>query len=205
MEYVLHTIGHSAHPIGRFCDVLGEHAVNAVADVRSAPYSRRNPQFNKENIQTELDRCGIAYVFLGAELGARPRDPGLYKNGRVAYELVARTEAFQRGLSRVRVGLTRFRVALMCAEGDPVQCHRMILVCRHLKCPELSIQHILPSGETESQDDAERRLLRLHSLDHGDFFSEGDELVAQAYLLQEKAIAHSQPQKPNEQLAASSV
>lgn len=191
MSRVLFTIGHSTHTLSQFCGLLGAHHVTAVADVRSVPYSARNPQFNRDGLEEELEHREIAYVFLGAELGARPPNPDCYGDGRVQYERLAATDLFRTGLARVRRGTERYQLALLCAEADPLQCHRTILVCRRLKAPGLAIQHILPTGALESQEESERRLLRLHNLSHIDLFSRADELLERAYRLQESRIAYA--------------
>ena len=101
MEKILYTIGHSTHPLVKFVELLNLHEIKAVCDVRSSPYSRYNPQFNRETIQAELKKHGIAYVYLGKELGPRSDDPGCYENGKVQYDRLAKTDLFQRGIKRV--------------------------------------------------------------------------------------------------------
>lgn len=127
MRY-LYTIGHSNHEIETFINLLKSHNISAVCDVRSAPYSRYAPQFNYEAIREELRRKGIQYVYLGKELGPRSDDPDCYEDGKVEYGRLAQTDIFQEGLKRVNKGVQSFRVALMCAEKDPANCHRTILV-----------------------------------------------------------------------------
>src|ERR1035437_1825005 len=95
------TIGHSTHSLAAFVGLLRQHSVTALADVRSTPFSRFNPQFNKETLEHSLKSHGIKYVFLGRELGARSDDPSCYENGRVQYARLARTELFRSGLERV--------------------------------------------------------------------------------------------------------
>ena len=89
-------------------------------------------QFNRETLKQHLRRAGIAYVFLGKELGARSEDPSCYVNGKVQYELPAETDLFRQGVDRVRIGMHKYRLVLMCAEKDPLDCHRTILVARHV-------------------------------------------------------------------------
>ena len=139
MSTAVYTIGHSTHPIERFIELLKMHSITAICDVRSAPYSRMNPQFNREPLRDTLKEAGIAYVFLGEELGARSKDLSCYRNGKVDYELLARTELFHSGLERVREGARTHRIALMCAEKDPLDCHRTILVARNLVEQERSL------------------------------------------------------------------
>lgn len=144
------SIGHSNHPIGQFLGLLARHDIAAVADVRSTPYSRFNPQFNRETLAEHLRSAGVSYVFLGEELGGKR--PG------VTYAAIAASESFQRGLTRLREGAAKYRVAFMCAEREPLDCHRTLLVARHLKAPDLAVRHILADGSIEGHDSVERRL-----------------------------------------------
>ena len=107
----IYTVGHSNHTSEAFVTLLRTHGVTALADVRSAPYSRFNLQFNRETLARALEAQGIRYVFLGRELGARPDDPGCYEEGRVRYARLARTALFRRGLDRVADGAHRHRLA----------------------------------------------------------------------------------------------
>ena len=93
------TIGHSTHPRKAFIALLQRHDVTAVVDVRSAPYSRFNPQFNREPFAAALDGEGIRYVYLGDALGGRSEDPACYEDGRIRYDRVAETESFRSGLA----------------------------------------------------------------------------------------------------------
>jgi uncharacterized protein (DUF488 family) len=105
---------------------------NAVCDVRSAPYSRMNPQFNREGFAEQLRENGIAYIYLGMELGGRTEDPACYEGKRVRYARLAQKDVFQSGLQRVVEGSTKYRLCLLCAEKDPLECHRTLLVSRYL-------------------------------------------------------------------------
>lgn len=161
----LFTIGHSNHDLDEFIQRLRQHGVTALADVRSHPYSRYLPHFTKAALQRSLQGADIAYVFLGQELGARPDDRTCYDNqGKALYERIAATEKFQMGIQRVLTGSVTHRIALMCAEQDPMTCHRAILVCPHLQAAGLEIQHILKDGSLESHAHLEERLLKLHHL-----------------------------------------
>ncbi|MBG1261777.1 DUF488 family protein [Nostoc commune] len=159
------TIGHSNNSIETFIGLLKQHGVTAVADVRSSPYSRRFPQFNQASLKAELKTANIAYVPLCNELGARPKDRTCYVEGMARYELIAETEAFAIGLNRLIKGAQQHQITLMCAEQDPIVCHRAILVCPHLKKTGLQIQHIHKNGELELHEHLEGRLLKIHNLD----------------------------------------
>lgn len=190
----LYTIGHSTHALEHVLGLLELHRITAVCDVRSSPYSRRNPQFDRETLKKALESRGVRYVFLGGELGARTSDESCYEDGRVQYDRLASTETFQRGLERVKAGMTRFRVALLCAEKDPINCHRTILVCRRIKGPDVTIQHILENGELEPQEDTERRLVKKFGLEQRELFDDETSAVDAAYKLQEERIAYTKPE-----------
>jgi uncharacterized protein (DUF488 family) len=183
------TIGHSTHAIGAFVDLLRRREVTAVADVRSAPYSRFNPQFNRETLEAELAARGIRYVFLGRELGARSEDPSCYEKGRVQYARLACTELFRSGIDRVVRGAEEYRVALLCAEKEPLECHRTLLVGRALQERGVPVSHILADGRVETHEAAMERLLGLTGLPRSDLFRSREELVAEALARQEERIA----------------
>ena len=189
-EPVIFTIGHSIHAIERFVDLLRQHGVTAVADVRSVPYSRTQPQFNRKALAEALKDHDIAHVFLGKELGARSDDRACYENGRVRYRRLAMTEAFRRGLERVRAGSEHHRIALMCAEREPLECHRALLVSRELVAAGTAVAHIHADGHLEPHADAMTRLLRLVGLPEEDLFRSQSELVAEAYGRQEERVAY---------------
>jgi uncharacterized protein (DUF488 family) len=184
------TIGHSRHPLTDFQALLLRHNVTAICDVRSAPYSRTNPQFNRENLKTSLLNVGIVYVDLCAELGARSTDPECYSDGKVQYDRLARTELFRQGIDRVRKEMTEHRTALMCAEKDPLQCHRTILVARHLDEAGIAVEHIREDGRLESHDEALSRLLVELKLSTDNLFKSRRELIEDAYRAQGERIAY---------------
>lgn len=190
MEQRVFTIGHSTHQQARFVALLKGHDITAVCDVRSAPYSRINPQFNREELKRVLRESGIAYVFLGKELGARSDDPSCYDQGRVQYGRLARTGLFQRGLERIQEGMRKYRIALMCAEKEPLDCHRTILVARYLVPLHIDVQHIHADGTLEGHGDALGRLVEAFGLREGDMFRSQEDQIADAYLLQEQRIAY---------------
>ncbi|MFZ0583384.1 MAG: DUF488 domain-containing protein [Candidatus Acidiferrales bacterium] len=192
MQETIFTIGHSTHSQARFVSLLRQHRVTALCDVRSQPYSRVNPQFNREELKKSLRAFEIKYVFLGKELGARTQDPTCYDDGKVRYDRLARTELFRQGLERVLKGAKVYRVALMCAEKEPLECHRTILVARHLAELGFEIQHIHADGTLESHADAMNRLanmLKLGEKEHH-LFRSSEELLVEAYHLQEERIAY---------------
>lgn len=160
----IYTVGHSNLSIEAFISLLQRHGITAVADVRSHPYSRRMPHFNQSALKSALLGAGIRYVFLGRELGARPNDLSCYVNGKALYERIAATELFSQGIQRLVKGAENYRIAMMCAEKDPLTCHRSILICQHLRHFEVEINHILSNGELESHKQLEDRLLYLYGL-----------------------------------------
>jgi uncharacterized protein (DUF488 family) len=153
------TIGHSLHEIGALIDLLLRHSIEAVADVRSHPYSKRLPQYSKAEFQQALKSAGIQYVFLGQELGARRTERDCYVDGQARYELIARLPAFAEGIARILAGATKMRISLMCAEKDPITCHRTVLVCRELARCGLDVRHILDNGCLELHAEVEKRMM----------------------------------------------
>jgi uncharacterized protein (DUF488 family) len=186
----LYTIGHSNHSLERFTELLELHSIGALADVRSSPYSKFNPQFNRENLQKALREQQIAYVYLGRELGPRSDDPSCYRDGKVQYSRLARTELFRKGIDRLRNGMKTYRIALMCSEKDPIVCHRMILICRALRPEPVRICHILEDGTLESMEASEGRLLielRMPQLRLGE---KPQDLIQRLYDTQSERIAY---------------
>lgn len=198
MQFNLYTIGHSTHSSEQFIELLAMHSVNAVADVRSHPYSRYTPQFNREPLQETLRRVHIHYVFLGEELGARSQDSQHYLEGKVQYAALASTPQFRAALKRIESGLGTYRIALLCAEKDPIVCHRAILVCRHLRLPGIHIGHIREDGMLEAHSEMEKRLLRVCKLPEFDMFTDKTQMLERAYDLQGDRIAYRmEPNKDN--------
>lgn len=186
------TIGHSNLEFIKFLALLKQHGIQAVADVRSSPYSQYNPQFNREPLQRVLQEHNISYVFLGDELGARRAERECYVNDRADYALIAHTPAFNRGINRVIQGAARMRIALMCSEKNPLDCHRCILVSPHLRERGLQVFHILADGTIESHEQTEHHLLHLFELPERELFRTPDEIVAEAYKLQGDKIAYQE-------------
>ncbi len=191
MQDTLFTIGHSTHPQERFICLLRQHGITALCDVRSMPYSRMNPQFNREELEKALLAQGFEYRFLGKELGARSDDPRCYEAGKVQYDRLAETTPFKYGLKRILKGAKEgFRIALMCAEKEPLECHRTILVARHLVALGIDVAHIHADGCLEPHDVALSRLARMLNLPEHDMFHTREELLANVYRKQGDRIAY---------------
>ena len=185
------TIGHSTHDSEAFVALLQRHGVTDVADIRSSPYSRFNPQFNREALANRLAACGIEYAFLGQELGGRPDDASCYENGQVRYDRVRKTRSFQRGIERILRDMAGRRVALMCSEKEPLECHRTLLVAQALRAQGVAVEHILADGELETHAAAMDRLLTLHDdPKQEDLFGPRDERIARAIAKQTERIAY---------------
>ncbi len=186
------TVGHSNHPPEVFIGLLVRHGVDEVIDVRSAPYSRYASQFNYEGLNRMLDDIGIGYAYLGGELGGRPVDRSCYNSeGRVQYDRVAVTDSFEDALRRVTRVSDENRVALLCTEKEPLECHRTLLVARALAIRDVAVAHIHADGFLESHDDAMTRLLELHKLPpHGDMFRTRVDVITEALDRQARKFAY---------------
>lgn len=174
------TIGHSNHAGLRFIDLLRGAGTDCVADVRSVPFSRRNPQFSQKALIASLKDAGIEYWFLGDALGARPKDEGCYEGGKASYARIAATEAFRNAIDALIERSQSKRIALMCAEKEPLDCHRTILVGRALAQRSVELGHILADGSIELHAALEQRLLRV-TKEHIDLLSDRDAALARAY------------------------
>ncbi len=156
---VIFTLGHSNRTLEEFLDLLKRHDIDAVADVRSQPYGRLD-HFNREVLAAALKAARIEYIFLGKELGARRDEQECYVGGKAVYEKIAELRVFKEGLSCLTRRAQSSRLAILCAEKEPLDGHRTILICRHLKDSELCIRHILADGSLEEHSQTEKRLVR---------------------------------------------
>jgi uncharacterized protein (DUF488 family) len=188
----LFSIGHSNSPIDRFIALLDEAGVNAVADVRSTPYSRFCPWFSRNNLQSHLKAGGIAYLGYGEALGGRPGDASLYCDGVADYEAMAQTAAFRSGLDRLQNDMPQHRVCLMCAEREALDCHRCLLVARALAERGIAIGHILHDGAIEPHAATEQRLLQwAENAAEPDLFVTGqNDRLAAAYRRRSRAVGY---------------
>ena len=196
-RYDLFTIGHSNISSERFIAMLRDAAVNAVADVRSVPSSRWCPWFSAKALAESLPRAGITYTMMGDSLGGRPRDGMLFRDGVVDYEAMAVQPEFIAGLDRLAEEAARSRICLMCAEREPLDCHRCLLVARRLAERGLAVGHILHDGAIEPHAATEARLLALDADADGLFTAGGREQIAAAYRHRAHAVGFKQKSRPD--------
>jgi len=162
------SIGHSDHDLAFLVDLLARAGVTAIADVRSQPFSGRLPQFNRPELERGLLLAGIAYVFLGDLLGGRPQQPSLYDDaGRVDYMRVRGTAFFQEGLDRLGRVAAKHAVAMLCAEEDPLDCHRGLMIAPALVERGITPEHLREDGSLETTAAMEKRLLVITKVDDG--------------------------------------
>jgi uncharacterized protein (DUF488 family) len=159
----LFTLGHSNQEMSDFLGTLVRHEIKVVCDVRSRPGSFRFPQFNREPLEAQLTAAKIRYEFCGEQLGGRPLDPQFYlANGLADYSKRRRAPAFLEAIDKA-IALARERkTAILCAEEDPLHCHRFLLICPALVAGGVAPVHLRRGGAAETQRDAEDRLLQLH-------------------------------------------
>jgi uncharacterized protein (DUF488 family) len=178
------TIGHSNHPLERFVDLLKAGGVTLLVDVRSMPYSRRFPQFGKERLAKSLAEAGVAYLHEGAALGGKPDGGG-------SYDALAATPAFKDALGRLIERARDTTLCLMCAEKEPIDCHRTVLVSRRLAEQGIAIDHLLADGSTRPHRAVEEALLARNGgpdLFEADLFEDRATRLARAYLARERAM-----------------
>jgi uncharacterized protein (DUF488 family) len=172
------TIGHSTHPIERFLALLKAGGVERLVDVRSMPWSRRWPQFGRERLAKSLADAGIAYAWEGEALGGKPKAGGGYD------DLAARPE-FTDAIGRLIADSGDTTLCLMCAEKEPLDCHRTVLVSRRLAERGVAIEHLLADGTVRPHTAVEDALLGKAG---GDLFEGRDERLARAYTARERTM-----------------
>jgi len=200
MHREIFTIGYAAYSVEAFVETLARHAVTMLADVRSQPYSRYRPEFNRDTLPGILAQDGIVYLFLGDECGARIDAPECYVDGKVDFNRVKDHPRFQEGLARLASSMESHCVAIMCAEKDPLTCHRGILVARRLAglSDAILVKHILGDGTVEDHREMEKRLLAAHKLDRPDLFRSQRERLDEAYDRQGAKIAYAEKDDPGD-------
>jgi|SRR5579863_2776819 len=196
-----YSIGHSNIPAERFVAMLCAAGVSAVADVRSVPASRFCPWFSAKNLAPLLAQNQFIYLPYGAALGGRPQRSDLYCDGIADYEAMARQPEFETGLQRLIADGARYRAAgrsighicMMCAEREPLDCHRCLLVARAVAARGFAIGHILHDGKIEPHAAIEQRLLKAEDDDGSDLFATGQQdRLAAAYRRRARAVAYRQ-------------
>lgn len=203
MSQSIYSIGHSNHSVERFIQLLVENRITAVADVRSSPVSRFSPQFDSSALKNSLREHNCAYVFLGRELGGRPKSTKLYTDGAADYELMTQTREFAKGIARLLEGSKTHRIAIMCSESDPLDCHRCLLVGRSLSIKGINTVHILSDGQKISQLEIDEQLLRLEQGNNEDLFLSERDQIALAYRKRAKRVAYrEQSEDPENRIAA---
>ena len=173
----LFSIGYATKPIEVFVAQLQRFEINAVADVRSVPYSKAFHDYHQEALASTLKSNGIHYVYLGAELGPRSKDDAHYDEcGQVQFDLLAQSPLYLQGVERLKNGLEKgMNIALMCAEKDPADCHRSLLIGFDLKRRlGLDVTHITHEGDIETQQEMEQRMAQMHGVS-GDLFASSEE------------------------------
>jgi uncharacterized protein (DUF488 family) len=191
------TIGHSNHSLDQLLTLLRDNEISAIADVRSSPFSRYQPHFNSKPFRDWLAQNTIGYVPLGQELGGRIEDPSCYIDGQIQYPLVAKTAPFNRGIDRLLEGMQKYRIAIMCSEGEPTDCHRFLLISRLLMDFGTQVGHIMVGGAVLSHDDVLDNLRKKLKINQFDLFSNDSssvsDLIDRTYLEQSKRVAYINP------------
>ncbi len=153
-RFTLYTIGHSNHAFEKFLELLKQHAIEVLADVRSQPYSKYTPYFDSDVLKKHVPDAGLKYVFMGKELGGRPEGTEFYdSDGRVLYSRMAKADAFVEGIDRLEHGARTYRVALLCSEEDPTCCHRRLLISRVMRERGCQIVHIRGDGRLQTEEE----------------------------------------------------
>ncbi|WP_298077272.1 DUF488 domain-containing protein [uncultured Abiotrophia sp.] len=156
---ILYTIGHSTFEISNLVNNLKKYNINYLLDVRSMPYSRFAPQYNKSELERELKKHNIKYFYMGKFFGARQLDRTFYPNGYIDFSVYRKSDLFLKGKTSVLRGLKEYNIALMCTEKNPIECHRTIMIARDFEVSDVKVMHILHDGKLKSQEEISNELL----------------------------------------------
>jgi len=149
---MIYSIGHGNKKIDVFLNELNSYNISHLVDVRTSPYSKYNPQFNREMLKNDLEKVGITYVYLGENLGGLPSDRSCYIDGKVDYDLIKEKEFFKEGLKRLIIANSKnLNVAIMCSESKPEECHRSKLIGQELLKQNIPLLHIITPDKTKDQ------------------------------------------------------
>ena len=196
MNNTIYTIGYTGFSLTDFLHTLKENKIQVVIDVRSSPFSERYPEYNRPNLDRTLQNNGIYYRNYAEEFGARQENPIYFTNGYLDFNKFSKSDSFQNGVKKIRNSLEKnYIITFLCAEKDPIQCHRAILVSKAFSDLGYHVVHILPNGKRETQQDIEDRLLAMYFPNglQQDFFSEPLDMefaIETAYKKQNEKIGY---------------
>lgn len=193
----IYTIGYTAFPINEFLDVIKHYGIHCVIDVRSSPFSNYYSDYNKDALENTLKQHNVLYRNYANEFGARQTNPSFYSGDIVDFDKFIKSPQFLDGVSKVEKGIERgYTFVLMCAEKDPIKCHRSIMLGKGFSDNGFDVRHIISKTELESQKELEERLLEMHHQDRFQLTLFGEEqsdleLLADAYKKQNLAIGYN--------------
>lgn len=170
LDRILYTVGYAGHDRDSLLALFKAHGITAVADIRTFKRSSYWTAFDADSFGPFLRENGIAYVFMGDVMGGKPQMPELYPDGQLDYDLMAQMPAFRTGIERLVSGAKKYRICLMCAEKDPLDCHRTLLIAPALKQAGCDLRHLV-EGKVETQADAEDRMIAINGGDVPDLFT----------------------------------
>ena len=168
MEKSVYTIGHSTHSISYFIDLLQQHHIHCIIDVRSVPASGYNPQYNQSQLKASLAQHQILYMHFKDEFGAHQKQKDYrHEDGFLDFDKFALSTTFQRGVRRIQEAIKQgYRIALMCAEADPLVCHRFSMVAKNIQRAGIEVKHILKDGHIHTHTELEATFMVKYNPNH---------------------------------------
>lgn len=197
MNNSIYTIGHSSLDINDFIRLLRANTIELVIDVRSTPYSKIYPQFNRSSLEAVLKNNLIKYIFSGNSLGGRSTNVNDFSRGRIVYDKIAKKEEYMAAIDELIMISSKSKTVLMCSEKEPLECHRALLISKSMEINQVKVFHIHRDGRLESQKEAIQRLLKIWKLDTPNLFGEEAERVTEALTKQEDKYAYFDESKVN--------
>ena len=202
MGKTIYTIGYSGFSLVDFIQELRNHNINVVIDVRSYAYSERYPDYNKTTIEKSLNKAGIYYKNYAKEFGARQDNMAFYSSeGYLDFDIFSKSEQFQNGVTKIVDSTEKgYKIVFMCAEKEPIQCHRTILVARAFDKLGFSVIHLMPKGITKNQRQIDEELLKKYFPNIGqmtlfDDQMSDEECLDAAYKKQNEQIGYRMEEK----------
>lgn len=160
MKDTIYSIGYGNRKIDQFLFLLKKYEINLLIDIRTNPASRFQPAYNRKMLSELLKQQNIEYLFLGMELGGKPKDVNLYSEGRLDYAKVNSSFEYKKGIEALKSNLGQgFAVCIMCAELNPDECHRKNLVAETLFAQKIDTNHITKAGDLVLHSSDKKSLL----------------------------------------------
>lgn len=191
MTSTIYTTGYAGHTIPSLVQLLQAIGITVLADVRSTPFSGRRPEMDKPALMQALRDGGMRYIFMGEQLGGRPRNPKLYRAGKIDPQALLAHEGYKTGVARLIAGAAEHTICLLCAERDPISCHRGLYIAESLQEAGMQVRHLIGGEQPEDHQATRARMAELVNMEHADLFASENARLTMAIEHMREKIAFS--------------